>query len=64
MRLASLHSVISLTECECIGIVRVGKYRVVCLCVCVCVCVSVCLSVCLSVCPVLSRSFELLRACF
>ena len=35
-----LHSVISLTEY--IGIVRVGKYRVVCLCVCVCVCVSVC----------------------
>ena len=40
-----LHSVISLTEC--IGIVRVGKYRVVCLCVCVCV--YVCLCVCLSV---------------
>ena len=41
-----LHSVISLTEC--IGIVRVGKYRVVCLSVClsVCVCVCVCLSVC------------------
>ena len=37
-----LHSVISLTEC--IGIVRVGKYRVVCLSVCVCVCV--CLSGC------------------
>ena len=36
-----LHSVISLTEC--IGIVQVGKYRVVCLCV------SVCVSVCLSV---------------
>ena len=35
-----LHSVISLTEC--IGIVRVGKYRVVCLSVCVCVCLSVC----------------------
>ena len=38
-----LHSVISLTEC--IGIVRVGKYRVVCLSVCVCVCLCVCLSV-------------------
>ena len=36
-----LHSVISLTEC--IGIVRVGKYRVVCL--------SVRLSVRVSVCP-------------
>ena len=36
-----LHSVISLTEC--IVIVRVGKYRVVCLCVCLCVCVCVCL---------------------
>ena len=39
-RVGFLHSVISLTEC--IGIVRVGKYRVVCLCVCVSVCVSVC----------------------
>ena len=40
-----LHSVISLTEC--IGIVRVGKYRVVCLFVCVsmCVCVSVCVCI-------------------
>ena len=38
-----LHSVISLTEC--IGIVRVGKYRVVCLCcVSVCVCVWLCVS--------------------
>ena len=43
-----LHSVISLTEC--IGIVRVGKYRVVCLSVCVCVCLCVCVSVCVSVC--------------
>ena len=34
----------SLTEC--IGIVWVGKYRVVCLSVCLCVCVCVCLSVC------------------
>ena len=40
-----LHSVISLTEC--IGIVRVGKYRVVCLSVCVCVCLCFCLCVCL-----------------
>ena len=39
-----LHSVIPLTEC--IGIVRVWKYRVICLSVCVClwVCVSVCVS--------------------
>ena len=44
----SLHSVISFNEC--IGIVRVQKYRVVCLSVCVCVCVSVCLSVCLCLC--------------
>ena len=29
-----------------IGIVRVGKYRVVCLCVCLCVCLSVCACVC------------------
>ena len=38
----------SLTEC--IVIVGVQKYRVVCLSLCLCVCVSVCVSVCLSVC--------------
>ena len=37
----------SLTQC--IVIVRVGKYLVVCLSVCVSVCVCVCLSVCVSV---------------
>ena len=35
----------SLTEC--IVIVGVGKYRVVCLSVCLCVCVCVCVCVCL-----------------
>ena len=46
-----LHSVISLTEY--IGIVRVGKYRVVCLSVCVCVSVFVSPFVCVFVCPCL-----------
>ena len=43
----------SLTEC--IVIVGVGRYRVVCVCVCVCVCLSVCLSVCL--CRAVSRNY-------
>ena len=52
----------SLTEC--IGIVRVRKYRVVCLCVCLCVCVSVCLCVCVCVCVSVRASMATLLGRF